>query len=183
VSTVEPIIIVGGGIAGIATALAAAPAPVLLLTRAPGARGAASLLAQGGIAAAIGPGDTPADHARDTCEAGSHHNDPAIVDLLTRSAVDAVHWLQELGVAFDCAADGSLALGREGGHDRPRIVHAGGDATGAKVMEALVAAARASGHITRRAGVEVDGLLLGRWSVAGRRPRVRRRLQQCRRQP
>lgn len=166
-STAEPIIIVGGGIAGIATALAAAPAPVLLLTRAPGARGAASLLAQGGIAAAIGPGDTPADHARDTCEAGSHHNDPVIVDLLTRSAPDAVHWLESLGVAFDRNPDGSLALGREGGHDRPRIVHAGGDATGAKVMEALVAAARASGHITRRAGVEVDGLLQAETGICG----------------
>lgn len=166
-STHDPIIVVGGGIAGIATALAAAPAPVLLLTRAPGARGAASLLAQGGIAAAIGPGDTPADHARDTCVAGSHHNDPAIVDVLVNGAAEAVDWLQSLGVAFDRNADGSLALGREGGHDRPRIVHAGGDATGAKVMEALVAAARASGHITRRAGVEVDGLLLDDGSVRG----------------
>lgn len=159
-STSDPIIVVGGGIAGIACALAAAPAPVLLLTRAPGARGAASLLAQGGIAAAIGPGDTPDDHARDTCVAGSQHNDPAVVDVLVKGAAPAVRWLQELGVAFDCHPDGSLALGREGGHDRPRIVHAGGDATGAKVMEALVSAARASGHITRRAGVEVDGVLL-----------------------
>ncbi len=166
-STHDPIIVVGGGIAGIATALAAAPAPVLLLTRAPGARGAASLLAQGGIAAAIGPGDTPDDHARDTCVAGSHHNDPAVVDVLVNGAAEAVHWLQALGVAFDRNPDGSLALGREGGHDRNRIVHAGGDATGAKVMEALVAAARASGHITRRAGVEVDGLLLDDGSVRG----------------
>lgn len=166
-STHDPIIVVGGGIAGIATALAAAPAPVLLLTRAPGARGAASLLAQGGIAAAIGAGDTPEDHARDTRVAGSHHNDPAVVELLTRSAADAVGWLETLGVAFDRNPDGSLALGREGGHDRPRIVHAGGDATGARVMEALVAAARASDHITRRAGVEVDGLLLDDGCVCG----------------
>lgn len=165
--TADPIIIVGGGIAGIATALAAAPAPVLLLTRAPGARGAASLLAQGGIAAAIGAGDTPDDHARDTCVAGAHHNDPAIVDLLVRGAPEAVRWLESLGVAFDRNPDGSLALGREGGHDRPRIVHAGGDATGAKVMQALVAAARGSGHITRRAGVEVDGLLLDAGRVRG----------------
>ncbi len=166
-SAAEPIIVVGGGIAGVAAALAAAPAPVLLLTRAPGARGAASLLAQGGIAAAIGAGDTLEDHARDTLVAGSHHNDPVVVDLLTRSAPDAVRWLESLGVAFDRKPDGSLALGREGGHDRPRIVHAGGDATGAKVMETLVAAARASGHITRRAGVEVDGLLLDGDGVCG----------------
>ncbi len=159
-NTADPILVVGGGIAGLTTALAAAPAPVLLLTRAPGARGAASAMAQGGIAAAIDPGDTAQAHAHDTCVAGSFHNDAAIVDLLTTCAADAVQWLQEIGVAFDREPDGRLQFGREGGHDRPRIVHAGGDATGAKVMEALVATARAAGHITRRAGVEVDGLVL-----------------------
>lgn len=163
----RPIIVIGGGIAGLATALAAAPTPVLLLTRAPGAKGAASAMAQGGIAAAIAPGDTPQAHAHDTMVAGSHHNDSAIVDLLTRSAGDAVRWLQEIGVVFDSNPDGSLQFGREGGHDRPRIVHAGGDATGAKVMEALVAKARASTHITRRAGVEVDGLLLREGRACG----------------
>lgn len=166
-STPSPIIIVGGGIAGLATALAAAPAPVLLLTRAPGAKGAASAMAQGGIAAALDTGDTPQAHAHDTVVAGSQHNDPVVVDLLTQSAADAVHWLQSIGVAFDSNPDGSLQFGREGGHDRPRIVHAGGDATGAKVMEALVAKARASSHITRRAGVEVDGVLLRDGRVCG----------------
>lgn len=166
-STAAPIIVVGGGIAGLATALAAAPAPVLLLTRAPGAKGAASAMAQGGIAAAIAEGDTPAAHAHDTCVAGSHHNDARIVELLTASAGEAVQWLQAIGVAFDRHPDGSLQFGREGGHDRPRIVHAGGDATGARVMEALVAAARAAAHITRQAGVEVDGLLMRDGQVCG----------------
>ena len=166
-SAPAPIIIVGGGIAGLATALAAAPAPVLLLTRAPGAKGAASAMAQGGIAAAIAPGDTAAAHAHDTCVAGSRHNDRAIVDLLTQGAGDAVQWLQGLGVVFDRDGDGRLQLGREGGHDRPRIVHAGGDATGARVMDALVAAARAAGHIERRAGMEVDGLLLRNGEACG----------------
>ena len=162
-----PILIVGGGIAGLAAALAAAPAPVLLLNRGGHARGAASTLAQGGIAAAIGAGDTPQAHARDTFEAGSQHNDRASVELLTQSAVAAIDWLQAQGVAFDRDADGQLQLGREGGHDRARIVHAGGDATGAKVMEALVAAARMAGHIQRRSGVDVDGLLLRDGRVCG----------------
>ena len=161
-----PILIVGGGIAGLATALAAAPTPVLLLARA-SVRGAASALAQGGIAAAIGPGDMPQAHARDTCVAGSFHNDPAIVDLLTAAAGDAVRWLQAIGVAFDREPDGGLQFCREGGHDRARIVHAGGDATGAKVMEALVAAARGAGHIERHAGVDVDGLVLRDGEVCG----------------
>ena len=162
-----PIIIVGGGIAGLSAALAAAPAPVLLLARASAARGAASALAQGGIAAAIASGDSPQAHARDTCVAGSFHNDPAIVDLLTANAADAVGWLQDRGVGFDREPDGSLQLCREGGHDRARIVHAGGDATGAKVMEALVAAARAATHIERRASVDVDGLMLRDGHVGG----------------
>ncbi|SBV37028.1 L-aspartate oxidase [uncultured Stenotrophomonas sp.] len=162
-----PIVIVGGGIAGLATALAAAPAPVLLLNRVRSGAGAASLLAQGGIAAPIGSGDTPQAHAHDTCEAGSHHNDRTAVDLLTGNAVAAIDWLRRYDVAFDRNGDGTLQLGREGGHDRPRIVHAGGDATGAKVMEALVTAARRATHIRRRAGVDVDGLLLRGGRVCG----------------
>ena len=162
-----PIIVVGGGIAGLSAALAAAPAPVLLLTRRPGAAGAASTLAQGGIAAALGAGDTPAAHARDTCVAGSHHNDVAMVELLTASAPAAIAWLQAIGVDFDRDADGRLQLGREGGHDRARIAHAGGDGTGAAVMRALVAAARAESRIHRVAGCDVDALALRDGRVVG----------------
>lgn len=163
----DPVLIVGGGIAGLSAALGVAPTPVLVLSRAQGVKGAASAMAQGGIAAAIGEGDHPADHARDTCVAGSHHNDLAMVDILTQSAVDAVHWLEQQGVVFDRDAEGRLQLGREGGHDRSRIVHAGGDATGAKVMQALVAAARSAPHIQRRADVDVDGLVLRDGRVCG----------------
>ncbi|TWI12500.1 L-aspartate oxidase [Aerolutibacter ruishenii] len=166
-SQTAPIIVVGGGIAGLVTALAAAPAPVVLLMRNAGSNGAASALAQGGIAAAHSQGDSPAAHARDTCAAGSHHNDAAMVDVLTRSAADAIDWLQRLGVAFDRNDDGTLQLGREGGHDRSRIVHAGGDATGAVVMAALVAAARNAVHIERHTGVDVDGLMLRNGGVSG----------------
>jgi L-aspartate oxidase len=167
VSAPTPVVIVGGGIAGLTAALAAAPAPVLLLNRARGAEHAASALAQGGIAAAVGADDTPQAHARDTCDAGSHRNDRAMVDVLTEGAPAAIEWLQWQGVAFDRDEGGALRLGREGGHDRPRIVHAGGDATGAKVMEALVAVARRSPHIERRAGVDVDGLVLRDGRVCG----------------
>lgn len=161
-----PIIVVGGGIAGLVTALSAAPAPVLLLNRREGGNGAASALAQGGIAAAMGVGDSPAAHAHDTCVAGSHHNDRDMVDVLVGAAAQAIEWLQQLGVAFDRDGDGALQLGREGGHDRARIVHAGGDATGAAVMAALGAAARAA-HVQRLAGVEVDGLMLRNGRVCG----------------
>ncbi|WP_460822980.1 L-aspartate oxidase [Lysobacter olei] len=162
-----PIIVVGGGIAGLVTALAAAPAPVLLLTRSNGSHGAASALAQGGIAAALATGDCPDTHAHDTCVAGSHHNDAAMVGMLTEGAAEAVAWLQRQGVAFDRDAAGTLQFAREGGHDRPRVIHAGGDATGAVVMKALVAAARNASHIERHAGVEVDGLVLRGGRVGG----------------
>ncbi|WP_240126320.1 L-aspartate oxidase [Thermomonas alba] len=159
-----PIIVVGGGIAGLVTAIAAAPTPVLLLQRSPQS---ASRLAQGGIAAAVAANDSAQAHAHDTAVAGSFHNDAAIVDLLTRGAASAIHWLETLGVVFDRDADGNLQLAREGGHGQSRIVHAGGDATGARVMDALLAEARRSGHVTRWSSVEVDGLMLRGDHVCG----------------
>jgi L-aspartate oxidase len=70
-----PVVIVGGGVAGLSTALACAPRPVLLLSRGRGSDGSASLLAQGGIAAALAPEDTPQSHLVDTLAAGAYHND------------------------------------------------------------------------------------------------------------
>ena len=154
-----PIVIVGGGIAGLSTALACAPRPVLLLSRGNGSEGSASLLAQGGIAAAIGPGDSPPRHLEDTLAAGAHHNDVSSARALTGAAPAAIAWLQAQGVEFD--RDGAtLRLGREGGHGCARIVHAGGDATGACVTSALATRVAQAAHVTWRGGVEVDALLL-----------------------
>lgn len=144
--------VVGGGIAGLCVALAAAPRPVLLVSRSRGAAGTASAMAQGGIAAAVGPGDDAVFHAADTLVAGACHNHVGTVLDLALAAPDAVAWLQSQGVDFDHAGDGRLALGREGGHDRARIVHAGGDATGHAVMQVLVAAAASAPHLRWLAG-------------------------------
>ena len=102
--------------------------------------------AQGGIAAALGPGDTP----RNTCATRS----PPATGCATSSRPDAGHRrpgggarLISLGAVFDLADDGELALTREGGHHRDRIAHAGGDATGAEIQRALVAALRAGARI------------------------------------
>jgi L-aspartate oxidase len=162
-----PIVVVGSGVAGLATALAAAPAPVRLLCRAHDGSGSASALAQGGTAAAMDPADDPAAHAADTLLAGAHHNDVAMVQWLTREAPGVVAWLQAQGVRFDCDADGRLQLGREGGHGAARIVHAGGDASGAALVMALRARAQAAPHVQWRGGVEVDALLLRGGCVAG----------------
>ena len=162
-----PIVVVGGGVAGLVTALAAAPAPVRLLCRAHDGSGSASALAQGGIAAAIDPADSAAAHARDTLQAGAQHNDAAMVQWLCAQAPAAIAWLQAQGVAFDRESDGRLQLGREGGHHAARIVHAGGDASGAALVHALRARAQAAAHIQWRGGVEVNALLQHGGRVCG----------------
>ncbi len=161
------LIVIGSGIAGLSTALAAAPRRVALITRGELARDGSSRWAQGGIAAAIGEGDSAGAHANDTLVAGNRLNDRDAVDALTRGAAAAVDWLAGCGVAFD-RAGGHYALGREAAHSQHRIVHADGDATGAAVMRALGAAARAAAHIDtfehheatalRRAGGRVVGV-------------------------
>ena len=167
----RPIVVVGGGVAGLVTALAAAPTPVRLLCRAHDGSGSASALAQGGIAAALDPMDSPAAHARDTLLAGANHNDVAMAQWLSRNAPAAIAWLQTQGVAFDREADGRLQLGREGGHGVARIVHAGGDASGAALVRALRAKAQAAPHIQWHGGVDVDALMLCEGRVVGVRTR------------
>lgn len=162
--------VVGGGVAGLSVALAAAPRPVLLLSRGRSGDDSATALAQGGIAAALGPGDTPTAHARDTIAAGAGHNDRAAVRYLCAQAPAAIARLQALGLAFDHDGD-RLRLGREGGHGADRIVHAGGDASGAILLQRLWRAARAAGHVEIREGVEVQTLLLRDGAIAGVRLR------------
>lgn len=161
-----PLVVVGAGIAGLSVALAAAPRPVLLLSRGHGGLEGSSALAQGGIAAALGPGDSPACHAADTFAAGANHNAREAVHLLTTQAPAAIAWLARQGVVFD-REGGGWALGREGGHRHSRILHAGGDASGRALVLALAAAVRRAGHVEWREGVEVETLLLRDGHVAG----------------
>ena len=123
--------VVGAGAAGLYTALSAAErgARVCLVSRKPLSE-SASFRAQGGLAAALAPDDSPERHAEDTLNAGRRACRRAAVEILTREAPAAVAELQRLGVEFDAEEDGSLALGLEGGHSARRIVHAGGSQTG-----------------------------------------------------
>ncbi len=137
-------IVVGSGIAGLTVALSARAdgLTVLLVTKAKLEAGS-TRWAQGGIAAALGDGDTPDQHLEDTLVAGAGLCDIEAVRVLVTEGPGAVRRLIALGAGFDHEPDGALSLTREGGHHRNRIAHAGGDATGAEVSRALVAAVRA----------------------------------------
>jgi L-aspartate oxidase len=132
-------VVVGSGIAGLTAALAARHAgSVLLVTKAQPSDGS-TRWAQGGIAAALGLGDSPEAHLADTITAGAGLCDPAAVRILVDEGPAAVRRLIDRGAEFDRRSDGSIALTREGGHHADRIIHAGGDATGAEVSRALLA--------------------------------------------
>lgn len=133
-------VVVGSGIAGLTAALELRTRVprVLLVTKGVLASGS-TLWAQGGIAAALDPTDSPSAHLTDTLVAGAGVCDPRAVEVLVTEGPARVRELVAGGAVFDRAADGEIALTREGGHHADRIAHAGGDATGAEISRALVA--------------------------------------------
>ncbi|SEG28283.1 L-aspartate oxidase [Thermomonospora echinospora] len=165
------VVVVGSGIAGLVTALAVAGrraggGRVLLVTKALLDAGS-TRWAQGGIAAALAPGDSPEAHLADTLTAGVGLCDAAAVRTLVTEGPDAVRRLIDLGTDFDREADGALALTREGGHHRRRIAHAGGDATGAEISRALLAARKQAGIEVIEHALVLDLLLDGAGRAAG----------------
>ncbi len=135
------VIVVGSGIAGLTTALQVRTfgLSVLLVTKAKVDEGSTKW-AQGGIAAALGEDDSPLAHEKDTLVAGAGLCDSQAVRVLVTEGPDAVRTLIARGAKFDLEASGEMSLTREGGHLQNRIIHAGGDATGAEVERALIAA-------------------------------------------
>jgi L-aspartate oxidase len=159
------IIVVGSGIAGSFAALhASRSGEVLLLTKTEMGE-SNSVYAQGGIAAAMGDRDSPESHMADTMEVGRGLCDEAAVRVLVEEGPRRIHELVALGVRFD-REGGRLALGREAAHSRPRIIHAGGDTTGAEIQRGLHHALRDAsvqfreGHLVRQLLVE-DGACVG----------------------
>src|SRR6476660_2925962 len=140
-TTTSDVVVIGSGIAGLTAALRLRGQvdKVLLVTKDVLAAGSTQW-AQGGIAAALGPEDTPEQHERDTLVAGAGACDLDAVRVLVTGGPEAVHELIALGTRFDHDPEGVLSLTREGGHHRDRIAHAGGDATGAEIQRALIAA-------------------------------------------
>ncbi|MGW7055669.1 L-aspartate oxidase [Streptomyces sp. NPDC054887] len=138
------VVVVGSGVAGLTAALrcAAAGLRTVVVTKARLDDGS-TRWAQGGIAAALGEGDTPEQHLDDTLVAGAGLCDEEAVRALVTEGPDAVRRLIDTGALFDTDPEsGVIQLTREGGHHRRRIAHAGGDATGAEISRALVEAVR-----------------------------------------
>lgn len=153
------VVVVGSGVAGLTAALRcdAAGLRTVVVTKAMLDDGS-TRWAQGGIAAALGEGDTPEQHLDDTLVAGAGLCDEQAVRLLVTEGPDAVRRLIATGAHFDESEQGDLELTREGGHHRRRIAHAGGDATGAEISRALVEAVRARGLRTIENALVLDVL-------------------------
>ena len=172
-TTTADVVVIGSGIAGLTAALrlkeslADQGGKVLVVTK-DVLNAGSTQWAQGGIAAALGPEDSPEQHEFDTLVAGAGACDLAAVRVLVQEGPEAVHELIALGTNFDHSSDGELSLTREGGHHRDRIAHAGGDATGAEIQRALIAAVERAPEIeVIQHALAVDLLLAEDGGVAG----------------
>lgn len=163
------VVVIGSGAAGATAAMGAARAgrEVLVITKA-GLGAGSTTWAQGGLAAVLdATDDSWEEHIADTLTAGAGLSDRAVVEQLVRQAPEAVQALIDLGAKFDRDFGGRLALAREGGHHRSRIVHAGGDATGAEVQRTLDGSLLAAGVTVTERSIALDVVHDERGSVAG----------------
>lgn len=153
------VLIIGAGLAGLFLALKLAPRRCVVLSPGPFGQAASSAWAQGGIAAALSPQDSPESHAEDTIIAGAGLVDPVIAMLIATEGPARVHDLLDIGVPFDKNLDGTLALSMEAAHTHPRVARVAGDLSGREIMASLIKAVRASEHITMLEGVSARALL------------------------
>lgn len=168
-TTDADVVVIGSGIAGLTAALRLREhvGKVMVVTK-DVLNAGSTQWAQGGIAAALGEGDTPDQHERDTLVAGAGACDLQAVRVLVTEGPEAVRELISLGTNFDHTPAGELSLTREGGHHRDRIAHAGGDATGAEIQRALIAAIKAAPDIeVIEHALAVDLLMATDGGVAG----------------
>lgn len=156
------LLILGAGAAGLVTALSVRGRRVCLLHT----EQTASELAQGGIAAAVGPGDSPDLHAADTRAAGHDRNNDDAVRIACHGAPGAIRWLESLGVRF-ARTDEGWSLHLEAAHSQPRVLHSGGDATGAEIMRALRVQVAQAPHVETLPNMRAVALLRGAGCAGG----------------
>jgi len=166
-SLTTDVLIVGAGLAGLFAALRLAPRRCIVLSPTVLGQAAASAWAQGGLAAALDPADSPEQHAADTIAAGAGLVDPAVALLIAREAPAAVEALVQIGVPFDRTAMGRFALSLEAAHSQPRVARVAGDLAGRAIMETLVAAVRRASHVTVLEGVRAVALTENEGRVTG----------------
>jgi L-aspartate oxidase len=132
------VVVLGSGAAGLSAALAARPVRSVLVVTKDVLSAGSTQWAQGGLAGVLDPSDTIENHVSDTLAAGAGLCDEAVVRELVREAPKSIRYLMRLGAAFDPERGGTdIALTREGGHSHNRIVHSGGDQSGAEVQRTL----------------------------------------------
>ncbi len=162
------VVVVGAGAAGLYTALSAARAGAgVSLVSATALAESSTYWAQGGLAAAVSDDDSPALHLADTVKAGRGAVRESAARVLADEAPHAVEHLQSLGVTFDADRRGALALGLEGGHSARRVVHAGGAATGRRLIRQLSALVAEDGRIEVLEGRRAIAILTGDHRAAG----------------
>lgn len=163
----ERVVILGAGLAALTAALRLAPHPVLVISPDPLGVGASSAWAQGGVAAAMDPGDSAENHAADTIRAGAGIVDPDTARSVTAEAQAHIHELTRLGAPFDRSPNGDYILSQEAAHGFARVVRVKGDQAGAEITRTLITAARATPSIQIIEGLMAIGLHLQEGRVAG----------------
>lgn len=160
-------LIVGAGLAGLFCALKLAPRPVTVISPVPLGNGASSAWAQGGVAAAVGPGDTSHAHAVDTEIAGAGIVDEDEAESVTAEAAARIEDLARWGTPFDRDELGHYVLSKEAAHSRNRVVRVEGDRAGYAIMQAIIAEVRKTPSIRIVEGLTVvdlaraDGRIIG----------------------
>src|SRR5918993_1073038 len=166
------VLVVGSGVAGLHAAWrASSEGDVMVLTKR-SLFDSATAYAQGGIAAALGAGDSPELHRKDTLAAGAALCDAEAVEVLVKEGPARVRELHTAGADFDLEPGGEFKLGKEAAHSRRRIVHAHGDQTGAEVARTLIQKVRESAKVRVLERARVLGLIVDDGTCFGVRASV-----------
>ncbi len=163
----DTVIVIGAGIAGLVAALSFKGLRVDIYANAPMGQGTASNWSQGGVAAAIGPGDSAAIHIQDSLIAAADIADRTAVEFIVNKARDAIHFLEHQGVVFDHNADGQYALSREAAHSFPRVARVKGDLTGPGIMAALQQQIKQRPDIQLHSGWKILDLIMHDGRIIG----------------